>query len=265
MTTTPFIIYTTDFAGRDEALTEPCEIPGARYICFTDRDRAEVPGRWEVQPPLKYFDCPKLTSIWHKLHPHAFLPDHELSLYLNASVRLKSDPRKDLKPGFKGFALHRHRHRDCLFKEAKYCRDIGITEPSSLKPQLALYAGTVSAEQRPTGLWETGAVLRDNELSTQVIDSLWWEHLFRYPKRDQVVLAYLNTQHQAYFSDGMITDLPGTFDDSPYFELTPHGGPMPFDQMEAFKRFPEHMKRKEQWEESVRQSSRGLDDVEQLL
>ena len=264
-TKTPFIIYTTDFAGRDEVLCDPIKIPGVRYICFTDRDACDVPSVWEIHAPAKLFDCPRLTNIWHKTHPHVFLPEHDLSLYLNASVELLADPRNALKPGFEGFAAMRHRHRSCLFEEAKYCRDIGVTEPESLRPQLEYYAVMVPPEKRPTGLWETGALIRDNGLPTQVMNALWWEHLFRFPRRDQVVLAFLNTQHQAYFKEGMITDLPGTFSNSEYFKLTSHGGPAPYSETEAFKRFPLYMRRKEQWAERVRQSSRGLDDVVRLV
>ena len=243
-TKTRLIIYVTDFAGRDESVSEVCEIPDARYILFTDRDLSEVSGVWEVHPPVKRFECPALTSRWHKLNPHLFLPEHELSLFLDASVGLKADPTVGLKSGFSGFAIQRHRHRNCLFTEAQFCQDIGVTNPEELKPQLQYYSKLVKPEQRPTGLWETGALIRDNSTQTQLINSLWWEHLYRYPKRDQVVLAFLNTQHSYQFPCGMITDIPGTFDDSEYFALTKHGGPVLYDKVKARKQFPAYMTRK---------------------
>lgn len=257
----PLIVYGTDFAGRDERVSEVCAIRGARYICFTDRNASELPAPWEAHPPVKQFECPRLTNIWHKLHPHLVLPDHALSLYLNASVGLIADPTVTLKSGFSGFALQRHRHRHCLFEEAKFCRDIGVTDPEELKPQLQDYSSKVKLVQRPTGLWEAGALIRDNSKQTQLVDSLWWEHLCRYPKRDQVVLAYLNTQYDSWFTHGMITDIPGTFDNSEYFTLTSHGGPLPCSSVEAFRRFPMYMKRKAQWAENVRRLSPEQDDA----
>lgn len=264
-TTIPLIIYMVDFAGRDEVLCDPVRLPDTRYICFTDRDASDVPDIWEVHKPVKWFACPKLTSIWHKTHPHLFLPEHRFSLWLDASVGLKDFPPGILKSGFSGFAAMRHRTRVCLFEEAEFCRDIGVSDPEKLKRQLAHYTAMIPPARRPTGLWETGALLRDNSMVTQITNKLWWEHLVIYPRRDQVVLAYLNSQHRGLFANGMITDFPGTFSDSKYFTLTSHGGPLPEDPAEATKRFPAHMERKEQWAESVRQSSQERAAVVRLV
>lgn len=260
-TTIPLIIYGTDFAGRDKSIEEGYVIPGVRYILFTDRDSTEVPAPWEARPPQQLFRCPSLTSKWHKLHPHRVLPTHRLSLFMDASLRLLADPTVVLNSEFSGFAAHRHRHRNCLFAEAEFCRSIGVADPEELKSQLKDYASMITPQQRPTGLWETGVLIRNDNRQTRFINSLWWQHILRYSKRDQISLAYLNARYHSLFPQGMITDLPGTFDDSTYFKLTSHGGPLPVNHVEAWRRFPGYMQRREEWAENVKQLSQVPDDA----
>ena len=247
------IVYRTDFAGRDEHVVDTYQIPGARYICFTDR--TELPAPWEVHPPKVIFECPRLTNIYHKLHPHKVLPPHSQSVYLNASEGLTKDPTPCLKSGF--IAAHRHRLRNCLFEEAKFCRDAGIVAAEETKKQVDSYAGKV--KERPTGLWETGALVRCVNHGSDLIGELWWEHIKLYSERDQISLAYINTQFE------QIVDIPGDFSNSEYFHFTPHGGPLPADPEEARRRFPNYMRRRDEWAANAKQSLQAQEDAALLV
>lgn len=244
------VIYTVDFAGRDEKFADTHVIEDAQYICFTDRPEA-VDYPWEPRRPRHYLMCPRMTSLWHKTHSHVILPKHDHSIFLNAGIGLLKDPTPEFKAGF---GLQRHRHRNDLFEEARFCRDIGIMTPEDYLRQTSYYLSRVG--KRPSGLWESGALIRDSGRRTAEVNEAWWDHIQRFSNRDQVSLAFLNSL------SNFIYDVPGDFDNPEYFHLTPHGGPLPVDPAELRERFPGYWQRKKAWEESVKQLSLALDDAE---
>lgn len=244
------IVYRIDFAGRDNELVEVCPIEGARYICFTDR--AELPEPWESRPAQKTLPCPRMTGLWHKTHPHEILPPHDNSIFVNGNVGISKDPTPLIAAGM---GIHRHRWRKCLFEEAKFCRDTGLITPRECTRQLNAYRSNV--EVRPTGLWESGAIIRDNAESTRKFCEAWWQHIQEYTERDQVSLAYLNYLHS------LIYDLPGDFATSEYFYLVPHGGPLPLDPNKRKLLFPEYSRKREQWnKEHAKQLSQEQEGAE---
>lgn len=244
------VIYRVDFAGRDEKFADTYIVEDAHYICFTDRPQfVEYP--WEPWYPKRHLLCPRMTALWHKTHPHEILPKHDHSIFMNAGVGLLKDPTPVLQPGF---GLQRHRHRNDLFEEAAFCRDIGVITQEDYLRQTTSYMRQVG--KRPSGLWESGALIRDSSDQTVKTNEEWWKHIQRYSNRDQVSLAFLNTLSE------FIYDIPGNFDDPEYFHLVPHGGPLPTDPAELRDRFPEYWRRKQAWEERVKLLSLAPGDAE---
>jgi hypothetical protein len=244
------VIYRIDFAGRDFELAETCQIEGARYLCFTDRE--SLPEPWEAVPAQRLFSCPRITGLWHKTHPHEILPPHDYSILINGNTSLLKDPTSLIRPGI---GMHRHRWRRCLFEEAKFCRNTGVMAPEECSRQLSAYKP--HAIVRPTGLWESGAIIFDNTPITRKFNEEWWRHIQYYSERDQVSLAYLN------YSYNLIYDLPDNLSTSEYFRVVYHGGPLPVDPVRRKLLFPEYSRRREQWNiEHAKQSLPEQEDVE---
>ena len=241
------ICYRNDFAGRDEEYVPVHITPGVRYLCFTDKPT--LPKPWQAIRPHRYFSCPRVTSLWHKTHPHEILPKHSISVFMDASVGTKQDITPLLNSGF---CVHRHRHRNCLFKEAAFCKAAGLVDPAAVEEQCQRYADVSPG----SGLWESGVLIRGSHAENNEINELWWDEITRGTLRDQISLAYLHAKFQH------ITDLPGDFSDTEYFytsEIAPgfegHGGPLPVSSGELKVRFPRYFQRRQEWGENVRRLS----------
>ena len=161
---------------------------------------------------------------------------------MNASVGTKQDITPLLNSGF---CVHRHRHRNCLFKEAAFCKSAGLVDPAAVEEQCQRYADVSPG----SGLWETGVLIRGSHAENNELNELWWDEITRGTTRDQISLAYLHAKFQH------ITDLPGDFSDSEYFYFEPHGGPLPASLDEIKARFPRYFQRRQAWDESVRRLS----------
>lgn len=227
------IIYRTDFCGRDEEVVDTFVVPKARYICFTDRDK--LPEPWEAWSPANMLLCPQMTARWHKLNPHYCLPPHRSSIYMDASIGLKKDPTPLLDTRF---GVHPHRERRSMQEEAEFCIKIGIGQKAIVQQQLRYY---LCQSHKSRGLWETGCLVRHNNEFTRWINRQWWEQVQTFTPRDQISLAYLHDKLD------FVQNLPGNLNTTEYFHFQGHGGPLPVDEAEARRRFPEYMKRRDAW------------------
>jgi hypothetical protein len=77
---TPKVVVYTAVTRNYDVLAEPgMRVPDWRYVCFTDDPAAPRPG-WEIRAlPRSNLD-PIRHSRFPKLLPHAFLPEHDMSI-----------------------------------------------------------------------------------------------------------------------------------------------------------------------------------------
>ena len=110
-----FAVYTTIFGERDDLREPLCD--NVEYIVFTDRpiesERARI-----IRMTSPYKD-PARGSRFVRCHPHKFLAEYDVTLWLDASFVLKSvDGLLDYL-GQHDLAISKHFSRDCIYEEAK--------------------------------------------------------------------------------------------------------------------------------------------------
>jgi hypothetical protein len=189
------VIYTAISADYD-TLNEPEHIiKGADYICFTDKLSLKSTV-WNIQPlPNKKVDVVR-RARFPKLLPHRLFPDHEISIWVDGSMKIKGNLLKLMKKTLAGYdiALCRHcRKRPSLAAEVDACLRKSKDDPKLLEKQLEAY----SEVDPKIPICETGLMLR-RHLVPKVKKAMesWWKEILRFSNRDQVSFPYIVWKHK---------------------------------------------------------------------
>ena len=86
------VIYTALFGERGKII-EPKVLPeGWDFVCFTDRHDLKS-SAWDVRIiEVRYPDNPRKSAKLPKILPYAYLPEYEVSLWIDANLELVGDP-----------------------------------------------------------------------------------------------------------------------------------------------------------------------------
>jgi hypothetical protein len=220
-------VYTCITGGYDRILPPIDPVPGIDHILFTDRP--EMPARgWQVRPlaPAAGAD-PALANRYHKLLPHAVLPDHDASLYLDANIRIKASLAPLFAEIFAGpehMAVYVHPSRRTIREECAACLAAGrVRDPEALRAEVAAYL----ADGFPDAGTLTGnsiLIRRHQRPEIRAAMAAWWDLVSRHSGRDQISLPYLRWKR-----DLAVREIAPHFSlQSPYFQRYPHwsrGGP----------------------------------------
>jgi hypothetical protein len=184
------VVYTCITGGYDIPLESPWA-DRCPHLCFTDQPTYRT-STWTLLPMgMEQLD-PVRRSRHPKLLPHRYLPDHDISIWIDGSARLLEDPlvlaRRALADA--DFALARHPKRSCAFEEARVCSARLRDRPEVIDAQMRRYAA--AGLPRDSGLWEGTVILRRHRRpQVQALMEAWWQELLAGSARDQISLAYL--------------------------------------------------------------------------
>jgi hypothetical protein len=175
------IIYSALFGKYDRPYPAiPCK--GVSWILFTDTPEVEAPG-WTMHGITPRFDNPRTESKYWKTHP-----PYGLSVYIDSHVHVHDErfvvmASKALQRG--DLCLWPHTERDCIYEEAEVCvrKKLDINALS----QVNMYKETLGHPEHG-GLWMGGVIARKSTSNTERFNNIWWSHILRFPKRDQLSL-----------------------------------------------------------------------------
>jgi hypothetical protein len=183
------------------------------YSVITNNwDRVRVPGHvskgWEavlfsdvplecrgwdrnvVIPAEQQLRCPKRTSRLPKVLAHQFLPDADISLYMDGCVQTLCDLDFLVERflGMHDLATLRHPRRRCIYAEAAEVKRRGLDAASIVDAQMARYV----EEQYPfnNGLSACRVLLRRHTPAIRALNELWWQEISNGSRRDQLSLEY---------------------------------------------------------------------------
>ncbi|WEG15359.1 DUF616 domain-containing protein [Alkalihalophilus pseudofirmus] len=187
-------IYTV-IIGKYDALLNPAFIDeNIDYICFTD-DKYLTSSIWKVVlvETLKLDNARE--SRRYKILPHLYLREYEISMYVDANIKILTDPRPFCLNSIKKapITLFSHPVRKCIFKEAEVCIKLKKDEPRIIHKQMEFY----KSKNYPlnNGLVECGVLIRrHNEQGVINIMNDWWLHVKNYSKRDQLSFNFVTKE-----------------------------------------------------------------------
>jgi hypothetical protein len=131
------IVYTVITQGYD-SLAEITPEPSVEYWLFTDDASIATPPFWNksVLANDSGLNARRLSRL-PKLRPHVYLPAHEVSIYLDGSMRLRQPVAEFATDCVweMPLAVHRHPRRECIYTEAEKClrgclKSLGCREPT---------------------------------------------------------------------------------------------------------------------------------------
>jgi hypothetical protein len=164
---------------------------GTDLVCFTDEPTA-TSRTWQIRhvPPAFPLDSNR-SSRRPKMLPHLYLDGYDESLYIDNSTLLLVEPDAlfdALLPTDASMAVLRHSFRDRLREEFTAVVDQRKDAAWQCEEQLSHYERTHPELLDRPPLWGGLLLRRHHEPAVQGAMQIWWEHVLRYSRRDQLSL-----------------------------------------------------------------------------
>lgn len=193
---TRVVVYTCITGGYDNVLEPTYVTPGVDYICFTD-DPTLKSKTWKFRPIpeelLSYSKVKQQRGI--KIMPHRYLPEYDISIWVDGAVIVKGDINEYLKTlDLQQYSVFipEHPARKCIYKEKDACVKIGKIKGADIKladEQMKRYRDDKFPENY--GLVQSNIVIRrHNDAYSKELMEKWWSELSKYSHRDQLSFNY---------------------------------------------------------------------------
>jgi len=236
------VVYSCVTGGHDkvsQTVLKSCGLPDNQtdFVLFSDRpdlvasgagQTFRLPGghlTWQILPVIyQHPTSDTRTARWHKINSHLSVPDYDASIWIDGSQRIKAvnlrtelaepyfaSPESQTQP----IAAFRHPDRACVYQEAAACMSLEKDSPDTLRRQAQSYQD----EGYPlnNGLVETACVLRRNSPAVVRFNTLWWQQVENFSRRDQVSFNYV-----AWKTGIDYGRIEGQRDESRFFDFVPH-------------------------------------------
>lgn len=186
------IVYTCNFGGY-ESIKEPLFVDErVEYILFTDNENI-TSKIWKIEVIKERLSDPRRTSRLAKILPHKYLPPHDISVYIDSSLELKTgDVCKMVEECLedKDIALYKHYKRNCVYDEIHHVmRDPKRKADKNLCERAIKTYRDISYPNQ-NGLFENAFIIRKNTPEIRQLNSKWWSEYINGTERDQFVFMY---------------------------------------------------------------------------
>jgi len=192
------VIYTCLVGDYDYLFDPIVANPHVDYICFSNNSHIRC-GVWQIRPlPESIKDEDSKINRYFKFFPHEFLPEYDISLYIDSNIRILSDLQNLIEDFYTSpalMALTKHPTSTSLSQEVELCLSFNkFKNPQQAVGQLEAY--------KQEGFPETQEMTQNNIIfrkhnDPHVIRVMedWWGHINTYTARDQLSLPYLRWKH----------------------------------------------------------------------
>lgn len=190
-------VYTV-VMGADYPLPDPVPCPGVAYICFTNMPDL-APNGWTIRvvDPLFPLDLVR-SSREQKIRPHRWLAEFDRSLYIDTTVQLTGSPVAlwDYLVPDEGvvFGAMPHSFRATVEDEFGVVKGKGFDDRAVLARQLDTYRKTAPDILQRRPIWGGMLARRHADPALQEAMELWFAHVLRYGRRDQLSLVLAVSQ-----------------------------------------------------------------------
>lgn len=187
------IVYTVNIGGY-ESVKEPTFIDSSvEYILFTD-NKDLVSEHWKVILLTDKLADPRRTSRLPKILAHKYLPEHDISVYIDSSLEITTtNVRKMVSECMEGndIALYKHYKRNCVYDEIEFV--MNSSDRVVADKELCLTALKKYEDinyPRGNGLFENAFIFRRNNEKNKKLNELWWKEYIAGTERDQFTFMY---------------------------------------------------------------------------
>lgn len=180
--------------GRYEQLNEQVVAAGSSidFVCFTD-DRELVSSTWTVRYIEPRFPLDSVRSArFVKVRGQSLLADYDESLWIDNAVLLRVTPETILDAWLADtdLAMPRHSFRTTVLGEFDAVVTSGFDDPARVFEQLIHYSTLQAGALSEVPYW-TAILARRHVPVVDEAMQVWWEHLLRYSRRDQLSINFV--------------------------------------------------------------------------
>lgn len=169
------VVYTANIGNYEDVL-QPIRAlgPDVRCYCFTDNPTYRVPG-WQMRVVSRMGSAVE-TARRIKLLAHTFVPDADVSLWMDASFELLVSPMSlvDAWANRADVVWFRHPDRTTIAQEGHEVVRLGRAPRAAVEMQLAGYVATGFNPATQTTLTSTGFCLRWHTPAITAFNERWW-------------------------------------------------------------------------------------------
>ena len=167
-------------------------------------------------PPHSDYTRPVMQAKVYKQLAHHFV-QAEVSVWLDANIFLLIDPQKlvDEMLGDADIGVFCHPDRDCIYDELQAIRFFKRDAPRT-QEQVSHYLQL--GWPKHAGLYNTGVLLRRNNIKTQAFNCAWWAEMCRFSTRDQLSFPII----LARFPQIKINKTKGRIEEHEWFKYINH-------------------------------------------
>jgi hypothetical protein len=175
------IVYTVNLGGYDQRHEYPqrYKIDGVRYLYYSDQP---APDGWEW---IKVNKGGRRESRYMKINSH-LLPDHDYSIYIDASYQIQKPLNKLLEDFSADIGLCKHKDNS-LVKHAMTCIGCRLDDPKEIFKQVGRY---MSENIPDIQVSENSLLVRKNNGIIKLLNETWWEEYSTGSQRDQLSMPY---------------------------------------------------------------------------
>lgn len=203
------VIYTAIFGKKDHLLRPKFISPDCDYVCFTDQNFSTFP--WQVRKAPRPLPDATRSARMYKLLPHKFLPEYEISIWVDGNVLIAKNLTELSEKYLSGVNLVVPDHatssfepHDCVYDEVKTL--IRLNEKGKFQDDTEILRR--QAEQyRKSGYpehngiaWTFLLLRKHNESDVVQFDEDWWRELEQWSKRDQMSFNYVAWKNHFKFA-----------------------------------------------------------------
>lgn len=163
-------------------------------FCFTDQVNIKS-SSWTIIPcksPQDTVDGRIRTARYYKALAHRFLPPHDVSVWVDASIHVVEITTARNWLYREDMATFRYPDtygpRDCAYDEANACINRGKDAQDIIVGQMNRYV--TAGFPRNAGLVETTVLARRNTASVREFNEAWWREISGGSRRDQLSFNY---------------------------------------------------------------------------
>jgi Protein of unknown function (DUF616) len=173
---------------QEQPVARESDIP---FICFTDDPSLES-STWDIRLVEPLFPLDSIRSARTlKIVGNEVTQEYDETLWIDNRVILTARPEEILDSWLErsDIAVFEHSFRDSVSAEFAAVAAEGYDDPTRVYEQLIHYAELLpeSLERKP--LWTGLIARRRSALVTETME-LWWAHVLRYSRRDQLSVVY---------------------------------------------------------------------------
>jgi len=176
-------LYTCITGDYDRLIAPKYPQPGFDMICFTDNPEL-TSDVWQIRIIPTEDNKAKLQRKI-KILSHKYLPDYDVTFYIDGNMEVQADLRGFMEFFHGGFMTKRHPIRNNIYDEALAVIKKGKARRQDVECQMEAY------RQMGFGvdvLYEDGFLIRDNSAGTQRLNEVWWKQVEAHTHRDQLSL-----------------------------------------------------------------------------